>query len=567
MTGRSARLSENAVAHPGAHDEGHQEREEHGRRGAHGDGAHVGAHEARDKGHGQKRGNDRPGCEDRGIAHLVDGLHRGVHTDAVLPEVPVDVLDDDDRVVDEDADGEDEGKEGHAVERVAIEVIDEQGERERHRHRDTHDSGLAGTQGQRDQDDDGDRGDEHVIEQLVGLLFRRLPVVSGHGDVDVRGDEAASERVDLGQGLADDDAGIGALFLGDGNRHGLVLPGGAPRDAPARARGAEAHEDVVARFLGAVPEGRDIPQVDGPAVVRGHDHAGRVVDASQQASRVDEGLAVARGVAAGGQGDVGLAQGVHDLEGRDVVCLEPGRIEDHPGLAALAPDDGEFGHVLVLLDLRAELQGHPPELVARDAGALAPEGEREDGHVVDGAGLDHRLGDAGRDPVVVGHELVVELDEAVLQALAHVEPDDGQVEPGFDDGVKVLDALDLPEELLHGTRDPFLHLLRGGAGVGHGDVDHGDNDLGLLLAGGHDDGKEAEQQGCDHDQRGELRTDEGMGDLAGYPDAVAHGAAPPPSWPPSTAFSRPAVTIRSPAPRPERTSTPPPYVFPVLTRR
>ena len=58
-------------------------------------------------------------------------------------EVAVDVLDDDDGVVDEDADGEDQGKEGHAVERVAVEVVDEQRQGQGHRDGDGHDDGLA----------------------------------------------------------------------------------------------------------------------------------------------------------------------------------------------------------------------------------------------------------------------------------------------------------------------------------------------------------------------------------------------------------------------------------------
>ncbi len=94
-------------------------------------------------------------------------------------------------------------------------------------------------------------------------------------------------------------------------------------------------------------------------------------------------------------------------------------------------------------------------------------------------------------------------------------------------------------------------------GIGHVDIDHGDDDLRLLLAGGHDNGKKPQQKRSDHDERRELRLDECVGNLAGNPDAVAHLAAPPAICPPSMAFSSPAVTIRSPALSPERTSMPP----------
>ena len=50
-----------------------------------------------------------------------------------MPRVAHDVLDDDDRVVDEDADREDQREERDAVQRVAVEVEDEQRQRERDR--------------------------------------------------------------------------------------------------------------------------------------------------------------------------------------------------------------------------------------------------------------------------------------------------------------------------------------------------------------------------------------------------------------------------------------------------
>ena len=107
-------------------------------------------------------------------------------------------------------------------------------------------------QGERDQDDDGDRGDEHVLEQLVGLFLGRIAVISRHRDVHIRGDEVALERVDLRQCLACHDAGVGALFLRDGNGDGLVLSGGVPGNPLALTGGPETHEDVMARLLGAI---------------------------------------------------------------------------------------------------------------------------------------------------------------------------------------------------------------------------------------------------------------------------------------------------------------------------
>ena len=73
--------------------------------------------------------------EDRRVADLVDGARRRRAASGSRRgsrgAVARDVLDDDDRVVDEDADREDEREERDAVERVAVEVEDDQREGER----------------------------------------------------------------------------------------------------------------------------------------------------------------------------------------------------------------------------------------------------------------------------------------------------------------------------------------------------------------------------------------------------------------------------------------------------
>ena len=131
------------------------------------------------------------------------------------------------------------------------------------------------------------------------------------------------------------------------------------------------------------------------------------------------------------------------------------------------------------------------------------------------------------------------------------------LKPGFDDGIDILDPFDLPEELFHGLGDPLLHFFGRGPGIGDKDIDHGNDDLRLFLARGDNDGKEPEQKRGNHDERRQLRLDKCVGNLAGNPDAIAHLAAPPAIWPPSTTLSSPAVTIRSPALSPERISIPP----------
>jgi hypothetical protein len=95
-------------------------------------------------------------------------------------QVAVDVLDHDDRVVDQDADREDQREQRDAVERVAHRVVDEQRERERDRHGDQHHQRLAPAQEEARSAASRTGGDQQVEDQLVGLLRRRLAVVARH---------------------------------------------------------------------------------------------------------------------------------------------------------------------------------------------------------------------------------------------------------------------------------------------------------------------------------------------------------------------------------------------------
>ena len=112
-------------------------------------------------------------------------------------EVPDDVLDDDDRVVDEDADREDQREERDAVERVAVEVEDEAASAPASpgRRPSTTTASRRPSVSQIRIDTEND-GDEHVPEQLVRLVLGRLAVVARDGDVHVGGDDRPAQPLD-----------------------------------------------------------------------------------------------------------------------------------------------------------------------------------------------------------------------------------------------------------------------------------------------------------------------------------------------------------------------------------
>ncbi len=96
-----------------------------------------------------------------------------------------DVLHHDDRIVHEDADGEDQREERDAVQRVAVEVEHEQRQRQRDRNRDEHDRRLAPAEHEPDERRHREHGEQHVPQQLVALLGGGLAVVAGDGEMHV----------------------------------------------------------------------------------------------------------------------------------------------------------------------------------------------------------------------------------------------------------------------------------------------------------------------------------------------------------------------------------------------
>jgi hypothetical protein len=87
-----------------------------------------------DRRHGQDGRDDSESRQDRGIANFRNGFNGQLGQRASLTlreaEVSNDVFDDDNRVVDENANAEDEREERHPVERVAQQIKDAERKRQ-----------------------------------------------------------------------------------------------------------------------------------------------------------------------------------------------------------------------------------------------------------------------------------------------------------------------------------------------------------------------------------------------------------------------------------------------------
>ena len=180
------------------------------------------------------------------------------------------------------------------------------------------------------------------------------------------------------------------FFLAIGDRDGLFLSRRRAADSLLGRRRSQAHEDITGRFFRAVGNRGHIPQGYGTAVEKtGYDVA-HLFAAFEESAGFHEVFPVSGRKGSGRKTEVCLLQGASDLKGGHVVRLEPRRIQCNPDLPFLSADQGELRHILVLLDFVAQFGPDPPEFIAGVAVAVAPEGQGENRHVVDGTLLDQR---------------------------------------------------------------------------------------------------------------------------------------------------------------------------------
>ena len=156
---------------PRSDHEGNQQRENHCRGRADRDRSHVGSHQSANHRHRQNGRNHRECGQDGRIADFIDRFHRNICKRAVPvlrhPFVPDNIFDDDDGVIDENPDGEDQGKQSDPVECVAVQKEDDQGQSQSHRNGYRHDAGFPEAENQPDQNRDRNDGDHHVEQQFV----------------------------------------------------------------------------------------------------------------------------------------------------------------------------------------------------------------------------------------------------------------------------------------------------------------------------------------------------------------------------------------------------------------
>ncbi len=211
-----------------------------------------------DESHRQDRGHHGERGENGRIAHLIHRLDRHFERrPAVIRRhapVPHDVFHHHNRVVHQNADGEDQREQRDPVERVAVEIEHRERQRQRHRNRGEDDQRFAQAQRDRDQHAHRDHRDQHVTQQFVRFFLGRVAVVPRDGHLDVRRNHGAAQRLQAVQHVFGHGHGVGALAFR--NRHGHRRI----KSLPVR----EAH--ILRRLFAAVGHFGDVAHEDRLAV-------------------------------------------------------------------------------------------------------------------------------------------------------------------------------------------------------------------------------------------------------------------------------------------------------------
>ena len=389
-----------------------------------------------------------------------------------------DVLDHDDRIVDEDADGEDEREQADAVDGVAHQVGGEERDEDGRRNDDEDNYSFAPTDDETHQQHDRECRQPQVKQQLVGLLVRGFAVVARDEHVDILGQQCFSK---LAQAMADalgNDDGIGARAFCDGNGDG-----GNPHEL---ARGILARvPDLMVDLLLADDDGRDIAHIDGPAVACGDEEQSDVRNTVQCAARSDAQALPLISNAPRRKRPVGLAHLVDELAECHPIEAQALRIGLDANLVRPAAHDVGPADVIELGELGEQVLGNVVEVVGLEAirgFGLGCYCQGNDGDVIDTAADDERLGNADRDAIHVGAYLLMHAQDRVVRVRANEKTRRHQNLVVDRVRVDVLDAVDRLDDRFQRLGDE-AHAVLGLEAVGPDrDIDHRHRDLRLFLA-------------------------------------------------------------------------------------
>ena len=279
---------------------------------------------------GQENRDDRHGRRKHGEADLVRRVERGLIGGFAHAHVPDDVLDLDDRVIDQHAGDEAHRHRRHEVERDPEHAHEPEGRDRRQRDRERGNHRRADVAKEQQNDEDGeDRALDQAFHRRAVL---RLGVVDGVEDLGEAGPSDSPSRASCS------------------SFHGIVVGGDF-----GRALGALDHEgdDLAAVHLGdrallaiAVLDLAEIGEPDEAAAGKRDLRLRQLVGVPGVAEHAHGLLGTGDLGAAAGAVHVALAKLLIDLRGGDALRLQCRRIEDHADVPVDAADAADRGDAL-----------------------------------------------------------------------------------------------------------------------------------------------------------------------------------------------------------------------------
>jgi hypothetical protein len=407
---------------------------------------------------------------------------------AVLLDAPEDVLQDDDRVVDDDAHRQHQPEHGQVVQREVEEAHEGEGGDDRGGDREPgHDRAapVAHEEEHRERHQDG--AQPQVLAHGVDRAVDEARLVADDLELHV-GWQDGTELVELALHAVDHLHRVGAGLLAHDELHRVlaVQAGETPR-----------LDDAV---LGVA----QVANVERPPADVRHDEVGEVAHVFQAPHRAHGQLAPGLVEPAAGQLDVLLRDGRAHLPDRQALGGQPVGVDEDVDGALLPAEQGDLPDARQRLD---DLLHLPPAHLGHLAqAATARDRHRHHGHGVDVELVDHRGVGAGGELCQHRGDLVAHVLRGNLARLLEDEADDDRRHAFARRAAQLVEAGDGVDRLLEHLGDAGLHLLHAGAFQRGRDGDDREVDVREEVDPEGSVGEEAEHDGGGDEHRRQDRT-------------------------------------------------------------
>ena len=332
--------------------------------------------------------------------------------------MPGDVFHHHNRVIHQNADGENQREQAHPINRVAHHFRGKQRQQNRGRNHNQRHQRLAPANRQPDQRHDRQRCQPEMEQQLVGFLIRRRAVIPRHLHRDAVRDQPPLQPLQPIQNALRHHHRIRPGPLGEGNRHRRAA---LPDLRRIRRKGPHA----MLHRRTAHDHARHIAHIDRPPVAAGQQQQPDIRHPGQ--SLPGHHLPLHPGIAhpAGQKRPIGAGNLGHQLLQRHPKQRQFLRVRLHPDLLRRAPGDIGQADLINLDHLRLHPVRELIQILIRPMPRrlrLRRQRQRHNGHVVNPTPHHQRLRNAGRHPVRIGANFRVHPHNRIVLGRADEKP-------------------------------------------------------------------------------------------------------------------------------------------------